>query len=497
VDGSTITSISNHVNRSYTLAAGPTVSFSYTFATSGGTCNNISCHSNGTSVATGVLVSNTMVWGTGPFYCGSCHNYPPDYPTGSPKANSHTIKEHAQYSCSKCHYTTTTDGATITNPANHANGIYDVVPNPPTLFTYTFATNGGTCSTVGCHNDAGNRQWGAVLDCNYCHDSPPQTPAHLKHFSGLPSLAAYGDTHVTEDYGTTNSTGYIFNCGNCHPRAPEFHRNGKIDVEFFDPLAPDGLKKLHPVTATYVKGSQLFIDSRGYRYTKGTCSNVYCHSTHTWTTEQDAQGNVVKTNTVPVYRTVTWEGTIAKNCTACHANPPATDVATNKNGSGNSHMWLTPLGWQEGHNNKTWFNIEPIACSYCHNNTVQVKNTWTRQHDGGWPTFTFYSAVPIANYAKHVNGRVDVAFDKVRPFVVQGYDDNNQPSGNVLAYKYFSSARYVPQTKTCANVSCHKAQTSVRWGDPYYYWKVYVNEPGPQPTCYTCHVQGELPPGVP
>jgi len=65
-------------------------------------CANTYCHSNGSSVSTGIIpASTTTNWGSGPIGCGSCHGNPPSYTNGtSSKANSHTA--HTS-DCSICH----------------------------------------------------------------------------------------------------------------------------------------------------------------------------------------------------------------------------------------------------------------------------------------------------------------------------------------------------------------------------------------------------------
>ncbi|OFZ75025.1 MAG: hypothetical protein A2451_05695 [Bdellovibrionales bacterium RIFOXYC2_FULL_39_8] len=107
--------------------------------------------------------------------CTSCHDYGPSYPNRSPKANSHArhlglfSNPHTPNSdpnpCHICHYTTTTDGKTITNKANHVNRKYDVVPNTnvtfhqnsntayPVTFTYSYDPGGGSCSNISCHTN--------------------------------------------------------------------------------------------------------------------------------------------------------------------------------------------------------------------------------------------------------------------------------------------------------------------------------------------------------
>lgn len=53
IDGTSISSKTSHVNKSYNVTPGTGISFSYSFATTGGTCSNVSCHTDGA----------TMTWG--------------------------------------------------------------------------------------------------------------------------------------------------------------------------------------------------------------------------------------------------------------------------------------------------------------------------------------------------------------------------------------------------------------------------------------------------
>jgi predicted CxxxxCH...CXXCH cytochrome family protein len=90
-------------------------------------------------------------------------------------------------------------------------------------------------------------------------------------------------------------------------------------------------------------------------------------------------------------------------------------------------------------------------------------NSWT--HDEMW--VATLSEVPIYNYARHVNGLADVAFDRVNTFPF------------TTPYS-LANAAYDPATKTCSNISCHRGQTSVIWGTPYrWYYDPYE--------CNRCH----------
>ncbi len=124
--------------------------------TSFGSCSNGYCHSDGTSRSTGVIPVNTSpVWGTaGKLACNACHGFPPGYPSGSPKPNSHA--KHNTYSCAKCHSTTTSDGTSISNYLKHVNLTYDLYPLAGNYFAYSF----GSCANISCHGNT-SAVWGS------------------------------------------------------------------------------------------------------------------------------------------------------------------------------------------------------------------------------------------------------------------------------------------------------------------------------------------------
>lgn len=154
-------------------------------------CGNIYCHSDGTAVATSFADPRTFPgpdqssppW-DGQTACDSCHSYPPSYAPDDPKANKHdrhmalftnTLINPDPHPCHFCHYTTTTDGRTISSRAHHVNRQYDVNPDPdavyfvnelssvPVSFTYSYDPGGGSCADISCHQAAGlsdNLPWG-------------------------------------------------------------------------------------------------------------------------------------------------------------------------------------------------------------------------------------------------------------------------------------------------------------------------------------------------
>ena len=158
----------------------------------GGTCSNIYCHSDGTTVSSGGTPSSSVIWSSS-VTCGSCHQYPPSYANGSPKANSHPAHTSAGITCDKCHNGTTTDGSSITNAANHANKTYNVVAGSGASFTYLFSPSGGTCSTVSCHGNT-DAQWG-VANCLACHAQSWATERRLPLSSAPTRITCRADPY--------------------------------------------------------------------------------------------------------------------------------------------------------------------------------------------------------------------------------------------------------------------------------------------------------------
>lgn len=368
---------------------------------------------------------------------------------------SHPAHLNSGFGCADCHSATAATNTTLI-PGNttHVNGVADLEAGPDRTFSYS----GGTCSSISCHNN-GTATWGGTLGCDGCHDAPPATASHQKHYGGTIAQAGYGNTEIAQEI-TPNATVYLMNCGNCHPMNGDKHGNGTVEIELYNPLAPVGsLKALNPASATYAAGGTVLKDSRGLNYTNGTCSNVYCHSYNEWTTnarippdDPNWQDKAVVTRK---YRTPTWGGTLG--CSGCHGNPTQTTYLTNDGGAGDSHAWIDSYGYGNLHTYNMGY--APVTCNFCHNDTVKQSNTYTRNS----MDVTVLGDVPISSFSKHVNGSTDVSFDKQNPFVYP-------VSGGTPVSMSLANATYDQTTKTCSNVSCHMQETIVKWGTPYRYF---------------------------
>jgi len=224
------TLINSAANSSY--SGGTTITQTKTPAL--GVCYNTYCHSNGTSL-TSPWVSNSPTWG-GTATCTTCHQKPPAYANGAPKANSHG--KHST-NCSFCHNATTSDGGnTITGPASHGNKIYNVVANAGQFASYTAGTK--TCNNVCCHGGTSPVWGGAAIGCTTCHNGSVCSPEAEGLDAAVTSRRAvsgeFGMTwsHKRTAGGTVTSS----DCGVCHMEGiastglsnSTYHANGYVEL---------------------------------------------------------------------------------------------------------------------------------------------------------------------------------------------------------------------------------------------------------------------------
>ncbi len=257
-------------------------------------CSNIYCHSNGTSVSTGIIPFNTTDdWGaSGPLACNSCHNSSPAYTNGSPKANSH--QQH-NFTCDNCHFATTTTGSTITNSEKHVNKTYDLMPGSGENFNYAYDADGGSCDNISCHGGS-SATWGGSLECDSCHGYPPVSGDGLNvndqydggkgaHVTALE--ASYGEgghminssslNPAQDSYGDT-ITGYN-ECYKCHQDGN--HGDGTVDVRIttypWSTEVPGRVRTYSRPNGFGLFGAPEYLGVPGDIGTDKTCSSILCH----------------------------------------------------------------------------------------------------------------------------------------------------------------------------------------------------------------------------
>lgn len=338
--------------------------------------------------------------------------------------------------------------------------------------------NRGVCAS--CHlieNAMAGQMVMAGPGCNVCHQSPPPTGTHYKHYSPTSTVApAYGRTG-----NLSTNTAYTFGCGECHPVDHAQHNNGlknpgggSAEIELCRPGYAQGNKQFNTSLATYTPGSTLFTDTAGFSYTLGTCSSIYCHSGNQVVSSSDvplpkgydADGNLIYDpytfQTARRYQTMTWGGAGPISCSGCHDYPQRSYYPDVKAGVGQSHSWID----DQGEENLHMYNMGsgPLNCRTCHYGAVKDAYPWWTSNVSGVVTL---GEVPIYNRALHVNGVKDVQFDTV--------------NGAQVRARVFNLAGVVwdPVNKTCASAPCHLNQTKPKWGTPYR-WQNTME-------CNVCH----------
>jgi predicted CxxxxCH...CXXCH cytochrome family protein len=179
MDGVTIANKSLHVNGAYNVTPGTGITFTYTYAATGGTCSNISCHGNG-SATWGRNVSHDAILGTGDVLVFS--NETIDHPAGFTTEMDCTVCHYAnlvkQHNglCALCH-----GGAAP--PANALIGNWNQTCQQgschPSIHTAMGANHNGvytgqSASCNLCHNTTSGDFPGPADRCTNCH-SPAKT----------------------------------------------------------------------------------------------------------------------------------------------------------------------------------------------------------------------------------------------------------------------------------------------------------------------------------
>ncbi len=479
-DGTTIASTSVHVNGVKNNAFGTYKGInesggSYT----AGSCANIYCHSQGTTATAPFNAPVTAPSWTGSVSCNSCHGDSvntdgmPSYTSLSPKVNSHSkhVRTHS-ITCNYCHNSTTTTGNTITGPANHVNGTYDMLAGGTygsTAVSFSASGTPTTCSNISCHA-GGTATWGATLTCNSCHLALPTSGMHASHVKT--AATAYGQTTVSTTGGV-----YDFGCGNCHPKDPAMHGNGTVDIVLNDGVATDTLKYLNSATANRTGTGNATV-----------CNLIYCHG----------NGATVGSSPAAGWGTA-YSGT--DRCAMCHGNSPTTgshqthvmaglhydDIYSG--GTGLAAMGNTATG---AHGNNA--TATTISCNICHYGTVTTDSNDQNLnanancgscHNG--TTAPLKGNVAIAGTSSlHLNGAIDVVLQtgavlskaQLRNTATGG----TSPAGWTRNVGYKVSGAYDSGTinagdwnsgaKTCTTV-CHLNQASPAWGTAA--------------TCLSCH----------
>lgn len=383
--------------------------------------------------------------------CNGCHDMPPqDSGGGRNPATGAIDGNHAGHSssvrnaCVTCHgagvlaYSTThskyTSAALAVPRIKMAARIHNYsVPNGAAryskgvLFSQSSAPVLGTCSNVNCHFEATTPTWGSAnfvspTDCNKCHGAPPsggstgEAGKHDKHYQYYPGADNCAKCHSNHT-AETNKFAHATSAG---------HRNLAISFA----AAPNN------GSGAYSGPLNDYLPSQTNNIS-GSCTATYCHSPGNKASSFDVPGQVP-----------TWGGSLPVNCTGCHkADSTSGSVITS--GSHSAHIFA-------------WGGMGPtLKCAKCHAATTTAGMT-------------------ITDTSKHVNSRVDIAFNNTTSAANGFY--NNSSAKPVKPYGKSPGSAYA----TCTNVYCHSTgQGNGGSWPPTYKTPTWGNTATGQ--CGTCH----------
>jgi predicted CxxxxCH...CXXCH cytochrome family protein len=312
------------------------------------TCDNLYCHSDGTSTTGPYTVNNAPVWNSSVMACGSCHEATPT--TGKHTAHVADGTIMTDKSCEVCHSVTTTDGTSINDNFTHVNQVKDVDVND----TYNSATTGfasSTCSAVYCHSDGKSNYydiaWSAsITDCVGCHGG-----AGGSNGGAATALSTPHTVHTGTDVSDGGKQ-FNFNCETCHTETaadsstigtPANHVNTTVDVAVN--------------SATF--GGTGTIDGDYGAATAESCATTNCHGS----------------------ASPTWSGSVTTgDCSACHGM--AADPTDGRDTNGNTANNDPQVGAHVAHLSKTVYNIAGnLSCAECHKTTVDAQTAATSYVD--------------------------------------------------------------------------------------------------------------------
>lgn len=429
--------VASHINNSPLITPynNRTSAFPQTSTPTPGTCENVNCH----------FESETPTWGTSGFVspgnCGKCHGAAPadgSHPRhatvyGTPGVTNSCLKCHADHRAEAnpfAHATSAGNRGLIISFAaapNNGSGSYSGDTSYPNYLPSSTPARNGTCTNLYCHSNGTSTipaapnitaTWGSTLNttCSGCH--------------GGDIDADYKMGNVGSVSHTKHVLAYTYGCVKCHAATVSAnrtisnnanHANRQVNIAFNNSTTA--------VNGTYAGSVTPMGKLPGSAY--GTCTNTYCHST------VQADGGIA----APVYGTPTWGNNPGACSLACHRVGDHDSVAADGSpdpiatGSHTKHLSYA-------------FNLGSDAkCPACHMwDPAPVTTSCRPCHEDIWGQYT------ENRYTKHVNGKIDIAFDP--NFTTGKYGNIATPMSKAPRTGY----------SACGNTYCHSNGTSVATG---------------------------------
>jgi len=366
--------------------------------------------------ATGTWNSNLISVDSGPSStisnCIGCHGGSGSFVDSSTRdAVAGTFRgDHAKhnYVCTTCHTDAGVNLAhrdgniNMASPIFNAGGTYTLGTTFPQRNDYV-ATPTGSCTNVNCHSGAATPQWGVgTTVCNSCHNTPPNTDAHTKHYTAK---------------GWANDTA---NCTVCHPDNSTTHSNvTDNNVTVNGTLIPTGTSPAITCASTPT-GCHNGKATPAWNTTGISCSN--CHAIGGGAAGDPTSGlhdaTVAMAHDNQFLNTPVEGAPGTATCVSCHSSTSPSSLhfdGTVQNAGAATYTWNTtkiPAGYVRATDD---------CAATCHTDAGTWQRRWSTAVDGTWAYGndaasatvcgnchgSFFTGWNIVGATDHVNPDVD------------------------------------------------------------------------------------------
>lgn len=201
-----------------------------------GSCSNLNCHDGRIDPVTGKLWPVKTGWPVGSEWMGAIPMFP-NQGAGTARANSHTRHTQTDFTCDSCHAATVVnDSCTACHAggippggmgeAAHINAAYHVNKAKDVVFkdggSYSAITK--TCSGTTCHSNGTDPVWGgsvnAAVTCLGCHGTTGNDRDTFQAFSGFSQARINLSQFYTTGHGRYSSSGRYPVSGNSAANFP-------------------------------------------------------------------------------------------------------------------------------------------------------------------------------------------------------------------------------------------------------------------------------------
>ncbi len=434
-DGMTITSAINHANKAYDVnpdtASG--VTFTYSFAPSGGYCSNISCHGGGTAT-----------WGAA-LTCQNCHLTAADLDdfSGFFYNNNTTskIKGPGEWD------STGHGRPAASGPYASGNSAADFTTANACQYCHDSAVVHKTAANPFRLRAITDATWGMNGVCQNCHaegSAGITVDSVLKNGAKKVGSLHYGSKH------NAGANGGQF-CWDCH----DPHGDGNIFMihaavaKTSDMLTGAPQSTITTSFVSYTTGTSYAKSTAPFN---GVCNVCHTSTNHYTATSGDDHNAATRCTSCHAHTRDTATNAFGASCDGCHGNPPIDNTSLA------GRVYPSSTGSVTAGNHESHVSTLHISCDSCHANSV---GSGTTHNNGDMKVTLGFSLFDGAYVGGAYNGQTTVQYNASSP-------STTVSSGGL---------------KECSNIYCHGSTMAPNGGtDTSPVWDNSATA-----ACGTCH----------